>query len=72
MLNQINFDLFNRLSRDYQPEYDINTTIKELIDGLKAIEFRDKDFRKSKLMRLNVINELIEKGIIDSNLKFRK
>jgi nucleoside-diphosphate-sugar epimerase len=69
---KVNFDLFNRLSRDYQPEYDINTTIKELIDGLNAIEFRDKDFRKSKLMRLNVINELLEKGIIDSNLKFRK
>ena len=69
---KVNFDLFNRLCTDYRPEYDINTTIKELIDGLEAIEFSDKNFRKSKLMRLNVINELIEKGIIDSNLKFRK
>jgi nucleoside-diphosphate-sugar epimerase len=69
---KVSFDLFKKLAPDFQPEYDLKTTIKELVEGLKGIGFSDKDFRKSRLMRLNVINELIDKSIFDSNLNLIK
>ena len=69
---KVSFDMFKKLAPGLQPEYNLETTIKELIEGLESIGFKDKDFRKSRLMRLNVINELIDSGILDSNLNLLK
>lgn len=69
---RVNFDKFTAMAEDFLPEYDLYKTIQELIDGLKQIDFRDTDFRNSNLIRLNVINQLMEKGIVDPQLYIKK
>jgi nucleoside-diphosphate-sugar epimerase len=69
---RVSFDMFKKLAPGFQPEYNLERTIKDLIEGLQSIGFRDKDFRKSRLMRLNVINELIDKRVLDNNLNLLK
>ena len=69
---KVSFDVFKGLAPDNQPQYQLNNTIKDLIKGLKDIEFNDKNFRQSKLIRLFVINEFLEKGIVDNSLRILK
>jgi len=69
---KVSFDLFKSLAPDFQPQYDLKKTIKDLIDGLNAISFNDKNFRQSRLIRLFVVNEFLEKGIVDETLKILK
>lgn len=52
----------------YQPQYDLTTTITELKSGLEALNFQDKSFRQSSLMRLNHLNQLRKKNFIDGDL----
>lgn len=66
---KVDFGLFNALAPDYQPIFDLKTTIHELINGLRSIDFKDSNFRSSSLIRLFVINELKAKGYIDTELK---
>jgi nucleoside-diphosphate-sugar epimerase len=69
---KVNFDKFKSLAPDNQPVYDLNTTIRELVNGLADINFNDKNFRQSRLARLFVVNELLEKGILDNSLRLIK
>ncbi|HKZ65991.1 MAG TPA: SDR family oxidoreductase [Chitinophagaceae bacterium] len=65
---RVNFDLFEKLAPDHQPQYDLKATVYGLINGLKAIEFQDSNYRNSNLMRLNVIQNLVKAGTIDQSL----
>ena len=65
---RVNFDLFSSLAPAHQPQYDLPTTIEGLIDGLQSISFNDAEFRKSELIRLNVIRKLLAQGEIDNRL----
>lgn len=65
---RVNFDLFESLAPNHQPQYDLNNSIIGLIEGLESIKFKDQDFRKSQLIRLNVITELLTKGEMDNQL----
>ena len=69
---KVSFDLFSKLAPDFQPQHTIGSTITELIDGLKSISFADANFRQSKLIRLHVINQLLNEHILNSNLEFEK
>jgi nucleoside-diphosphate-sugar epimerase len=69
---KVSFDLFKSLAPNFQPEYDLKRSIKDLIDGLNSISFNDKNFRQSRLIRLFVVNEFLEKGIVDETLKINK
>lgn len=69
---KVSFDKFKELAPDNQPKYDLKNTISDLIDGLSDINFKDKNFRQSRLIRLFVVNELLEKGILDKNLRLIK
>ncbi len=66
---KVSFDLFKRLAPDNQPQYNLKDTINDLVKGLKKIEFNDKNFRQSRLIRLFVINELSQMGIVDDSLR---
>ncbi len=66
---KVSFDLFNRLAPGHQPVYTLEKTIQDLIQGLKTIGFNDRNFRQSRLIRLFVVNELIDKGIFDESLR---
>lgn len=65
---RVNFDLFKQLAPQHQPIHSLKQTIEELKEGLTAIQFNDKKFRDSSLIRLNVINQLIYNKIIDQEL----
>lgn len=69
---RVNFDLFTKLAEGFLPEYDLETTITELIEGLKGINFKDANFRKSNLIRLNVINQLLKDNKVDHQLFINK
>jgi nucleoside-diphosphate-sugar epimerase len=66
---KVSFDLFKSLAPMHQPKYDLKQTIKDLIEGLRAIGFNDRNFRHSRLIRLFVVNEFLEKGIVDESLR---
>ncbi len=69
---QVNFDLFEKLAPLHQPIFDLKMTVTDLIHGINAIELKNKNFRNSNLIRLHVINQLLDHNIIDNNLCFRK
>ena len=65
---RVNFDRFKQLAPNHQPQYDLATSIRGLMDGLRGIQFDNANFRQSELIRLNVINELLTQGEMDSEL----
>ncbi len=69
---RVNFELFSRLAPEYQPRVSLTESIKELKNGLESIGFRDGEFRNSRHMRLKVLMELQEKGLLDEKLQWTK
>lgn len=66
------FDKFESLAPGYTPEYNLEQSIRDLVEGLKNIGFNDQNYRHSSLIRLFVINSLIERNILDHNLELLK
>ena len=67
---KVNFDLFKKLAPAHQPKYDLIKTVKELKEGLDAIGFKDKDFRNSSFIRLKVLHDLKNKGLLSSDFNW--
>jgi nucleoside-diphosphate-sugar epimerase len=67
---RVNFDLFRSLAPNHQPQYDLDTAIRELRDGLEAMTFREQNFRNTKFMRLKIIESLRERGCLDEKLRW--
>jgi len=67
---RVNFDYYKELAPDYQPKYNLIKTIEELRDGLKNMGFNDEKFRDSNYMRLNMLNQLRGKGLLNENLEW--
>ena len=67
---QVCFDLFEKLAPDYQPQMDLQMTIEELREGLNTMRFNDPDFRNSTLMRLKVLTQLQQQGLLTNNLEW--
>jgi nucleoside-diphosphate-sugar epimerase len=67
---RVSFDLFKKLAPDFQPTVDLISTIKELKSGLEAMKFNDINFRNSHLMRLNVLNDLMDKNLLTEKLEW--
>lgn len=62
------FDLFQKLAPDHQPKADLRATIRELRDGLQAMDFKNGNFRESRYMRLKVLAHLRETGLLSDAL----
>jgi len=67
---RVNFDLYRSLAPNHQPLYTLKGAIEELRDGLRAMDFRDGDFRNSSLMRLKTLMELQESEAINEQLEW--
>jgi len=67
---RVSFDLFRKLAPEFQPETDLMTSIKELKDGLEGSGFKDTNFRNSKYMRLKVLMDLRNKGLLTEKLEW--
>lgn len=56
---KVDFSLFNRLiEKKYQLKHDLHDSIDELVNGLRAVNFKDPNFRDSNLIRLNWLRQL--------------
>jgi nucleoside-diphosphate-sugar epimerase len=69
---RVNFDLFRRLAPDHQPKVNLTESIIELKHGLESLGFKDGDFRNSTYMRLKILTELQEKGLLNEKLRWIK
>ncbi|MEO8325111.1 MAG: SDR family oxidoreductase [Nitrospirota bacterium] len=67
---QVSFERFMKLAPEFQPSIDLTTAIVELKDGMKAINFNNKDFRNSQLIRLNLLKRLNAAGLVTDNLEW--
>jgi nucleoside-diphosphate-sugar epimerase len=67
---KVNFDLFKKLAPNHQPEWDLKSSIESLFENLKAMKFEDKDYRNSQFIRLQILNRLQEKNLLDNNLSW--
>lgn len=68
---RVSFDLYKKLAPDHQPLCTLTDSIKALWDGLKAMTFRDVNFRESNLIRLKVLNQLRAKELVSEDLRWR-
>ncbi|MGA3118055.1 MAG: SDR family oxidoreductase [Syntrophobacteraceae bacterium] len=69
---KVSFGLFRQLAPDHQPQLDLRRSIEDLRDGLESMGFRDPEFRNSDYMRLKVLSQLLEKGLLDNDLKWAR
>jgi len=69
---KVSFDKFEKMAPGHLPVYDLRQSIKDLVTGLNAIGFSDQNYRQSRLIRLFVVNELLDGKIIDQNLALAK
>jgi nucleoside-diphosphate-sugar epimerase len=67
---RVNFDFFRRLAPEFQPRVSLTDSIKELEKGLESIGFKNGEFRESRHMRLKVLTELQEKGLLNEKLQW--
>jgi hypothetical protein len=59
-----------KLAPEFQPSIDLITAIVELKEGMEAINFNNKDFRNSQLIRLNMLKRLKAAELITENLEW--
>ena len=69
---RVDFSLFGRLAPDHQPQRDVVSTIRGLQQGLEAMQFHDRDFRNSGLMRLRVLSGLRNREILTERLTWTR
>jgi nucleoside-diphosphate-sugar epimerase len=69
---RVNFGLFKKLAPDHQPTVGLIQSIEGLKAGLEAMGFKDGEFRNSKYMRLKILTELQEKGLLNEKLQWIK
>ncbi|MDP3834889.1 MAG: SDR family oxidoreductase [Hydrogenophaga sp.] len=65
-----NFDLYKKLAPDHQPQEDLISTVKEIRDNLIGMQFNDPEYRKSQLIRLEVISRLQGAGRLTADLRW--
>jgi nucleoside-diphosphate-sugar epimerase len=68
---RVDFGLYRNLAPNHQPTTTLNDSIANLIAGLRAAAFNDREFRHSaSLMRLNTITSLLESGQINQSFRW--
>jgi nucleoside-diphosphate-sugar epimerase len=67
---QVDFSQYRKLAPDHLPQVDLRQSIAELRDGLMGMGFNDTDFRNSNFIRLKVLSNLREHGLINEQLEW--
>jgi nucleoside-diphosphate-sugar epimerase len=67
---KVNFDLFASLAPNHQPEWTLEQTIQELIEGLNGMGFANGDFRDSNFMRLKLLVSLQDEQLLNKDLQW--
>lgn len=70
---KVDFSLYEGIAPNHQPVQDITTSIHELANGLRRMNFQNgSDFRNSYLVRLSVLRGLKESGQLTEELYWNK
>jgi UDP-glucose 4-epimerase len=70
---RVDFSLYRKLAPHHQPRVRLQESIKAVLEGLRSIEFKDANFRKSRrVTRLAAISELIDGGKVQSDLRWTR
>lgn len=67
---KVDFGKFRELAPDHQPLVSISEAVRGLRDGLSEMRLVDGNFRKSELIRLNVLNDHIASGRLNADLQW--
>jgi len=65
---KVNFDMYKKLAPKYYPQKKIEITIDEILRLLKLKNYKNKNFRSSKYMRLKHLENLIENKTLNKDL----
>lgn len=69
---QVDFSRYAALAPEHLPRFDVRDSVRSLIDGLRGMSFECRDFRESSFMRLAVLNDLRQRGLLDACLRWRQ
>ena len=69
---RVNFDKFSKLAQGFLPLVDLQSAVKDLRDGLMAMQFHDHEFRMGELIRLVTLKRLRESGQLTDNLVWKE
>ncbi|MGJ4931107.1 NAD-dependent epimerase/dehydratase family protein [Bradyrhizobium sp. HKCCYLS2038] len=67
---KVDFSLYRSLAPDHQPQVTLDQSIRNLIEGLRRMNFKDSEFRSSDLIRLKVLQDHMEGGRINDRLEW--
>ena len=67
---RVDFGLFERLAHRHQPQIELREAVEGLRDGLQAMGFTDTNFRSSRFVRLQMLSELRERGMLTEQLEW--
>jgi nucleoside-diphosphate-sugar epimerase len=67
---QVDFGLFASVAPSHLPRVGLEQSIRELVDGLAALGFADRDFRNSPLIRLKTLQGHISDGRLHEDLRW--
>ncbi len=65
---RVNFDKFSKLAQGFLPTVDLQNAVKDLRDGLMAMQFCNPEFRTGELIRLITLKRLRESGQLTDSL----
>lgn len=69
---RVDFSLYNDLANGFLPIFSLDNTIDELIEGINNSFINNNDFRKSNLIRFNVLKDYISNNILSKELFWLK
>lgn len=67
---RVDFARYAALAPDHQPQLSLSDSIGRLVEGLRAIEFNDRDFRNSRLARLAVLRGFVDAARLGPELRW--
>ncbi len=67
----VDFSLYESLAPAFQPVVTLEESIRRLRDGLKRMNFHDRDFRQSPFMRLNTLRKHMAEQRLGKDLRWK-
>jgi nucleoside-diphosphate-sugar epimerase len=67
---RVSFERYKQLAPDHQPQVGLRAAVDGLAEGLNSMGFADPDFRSSNLVRLVVLQDLRERGLVNAELEW--
>lgn len=68
---KVDFSLFKSLAPNHQPIYNLEATINELKDELGKIDFSDKNYRESQLIRHEVLRRFKTEQLLNDSIAWQ-